>query len=173
MNNKSGVRKGRGGWAANLALCLAMAVSSSAGLLSPVSAEAQSGDTAKEQGEIQVLAHPSVNVAYLTRQFLRSAFTLRVRVWPDGEPIRIFVFDDTNLVHTSFCREVLGTYPYVLRRTWDRATFTGTGLVPVRVSSVEEMRRLVRETPGAIGYLPTQSSGISQSRVWLNLESQA
>lgn len=114
---------------------------------------------------VAVIAHPSVDPAHLNREFLRSVFTLRIRVWPNGQPIRIFVFDDSDLVHASFCREVLGTFPYVLRRTWDRATFTGTGLVPVRVASIREMRRLVRDTPGAIGYLPRYQLGVSHSRM--------
>ena len=100
-----------------------------------------------------VIAHEDVDQSYLTRGFLRSIFTLRVRAWPDGAPVKVFVLDDGNSLHSAFCRDVLGTYPYVLRRTWDRSTFAGTGLVPTRVPSVEEMRRLVLSTPGAVGYI--------------------
>ncbi len=110
---------------------------------------------------VEVLANASVDREYLTRNYLRSVFTLRVRTWPDGQAIRIFVLDDADATHTSFCRDILGTYPYVLRRTWDRSTFTGTAMVPARVASADEMRRMVLATPGAVGYVPEDVGGDS------------
>ncbi len=107
--------------------------------------------------DVSVYAHPSVDSAFLTRNFLRAIFTLRVRTWPDGQPIRIFVLDDSDPLHIQFCQDQLGTYPYVLRKSWNRTTFTGTGLLPVRVDSIEDMRRKVDRTPGAIGYVPTMA----------------
>ena len=109
---------------------------------------------AEDASRVSVLAHPSVESQFLTRAYLRSVFTSRVRAWPNGEPVRVFVLDDADPVHAAFSREVLGTFPYVLRTAWDRVTFTGTGLVPVRVRSLDEMRQRVMETPGAVGYLP-------------------
>ena len=53
--------------------------------------------------------------------------------------------------------------PYSLRRNWDRLIFSGTGRAPVRVQSVEEMMRLVRETPGAIGYIDKERADESVS----------
>lgn len=113
----------------------------------------------------EVIAHDDVAADFLTRQFLRSVFTLRVRVWPDGQPIHIFVLDDNDAVHAAFCLDVLGTYPYILRRTWSRMTFTGTGLVPVRVGSIEEMRRRVESTPGAVGYRPVSPPSIPSAEM--------
>ena len=107
---------------------------------------------------VQVIAHPSVDGRFLNRDYLRSVFTLRVRTWPDGEPVRVFVLEDASAVHGLFSREVLGTFPYVLRRTWDRTTFAGTGLVPEQVESLEEMRRKVLSTPGGVGYMPTRQA---------------
>lgn len=78
---------------------------------------------------------------------------MRVRQWPDGRPTRVFVLGDTSELHDRFCREQLGTYPYVLRNAWDRMVYTGTGLAPVLVENEDEMRRRVLATPGAIGYV--------------------
>ena len=87
------------------------------------------------------------------RGSLRAMFTLRVTVWPDGEPVRVFVLPDQSPVHDLFCREQLGTYPYVLRTVWDRKIFTGVALAPIEVRSEGEMREKVLSTPGAIGYI--------------------
>jgi ABC-type phosphate transport system substrate-binding protein len=106
-------------------------------------------------GETEVIVngdHASITV---DRDMLRAIFTTRLRQWPDGKPIRIFVMPDDSIVHDQFCREQLGMYPYVLRELWDRLLFTGTGLPPTVVRSDEEMRATVRNTPGAIGYVST------------------
>lgn len=78
---------------------------------------------------------------------------MRLRTWPDGKPVKVFVLPDESDAHQRFCNEVLGIYPYRLRSGWDRAVFTGTGLSPRTVESMEEMESVVRQTPGAIGYV--------------------
>jgi hypothetical protein len=67
--------------------------------------------------------------------------------------VRVFVLPDHDSVTDLFCREELGTYPYVMRATWDRVVFTGTGLAPTVVESEREMRARIGSTPGAIGYV--------------------
>lgn len=122
--------------------------------------------------DIEVLVGPSWSAPPPDRQVLRAVFTMRIRTWPDGRPIRVFVLPDDHEVHGIFCREQLGTYPYVLRNAWDRMVFTGTGLAPQTVRDEEEMRTRVRNTPGAIGYVrvarpsqaPTPSTSLARLR---------
>jgi hypothetical protein len=89
----------------------------------------------------------------LDRSLLRAVFTMRVRQWPDGSPIKVFVLPDSDPLSDQFYRERLGMYSYVLRRAWDRMVFTGTGLAPTVVGTEKEMIERVRSTPGAIGYV--------------------
>lgn len=91
----------------------------------------------------------------IDRDMLRAIYTTRLRQWPDGTPIRVFVMPDDSPLHDQYCREQLGMYPYVLRDLWNRLEFTGTGLTPTVVRSEEEMRARVKDTPGAIGYVST------------------
>jgi hypothetical protein len=104
---------------------------------------------------VEVIASPEYNVAKLDRAMLRAIFLMRLRQWPDGTPVRVFVMPGTD-AHDLFAREMLGTYPYVLDRTWDRMVFTGTGLAPEVVRSEQEMREKVQSTRGAIGYQLTK-----------------
>jgi hypothetical protein len=99
-----------------------------------------------------VIVHPGRAAFEPDQRQLRALFTLRVTVWPDGEPVRVFVLSDRAELHDRFVRERLGTYPYVLRGVWDRKVYTGVGLAPVEVRSEEEMQEKVLSTPGAIGY---------------------
>jgi hypothetical protein len=102
---------------------------------------------------VEVIVSPSLRSLTLDRSLLRGVFTMRVRQWPDGSPIRVFVLPDDDPLSDVFYRERLGMYSYVLRRAWDRMVFTGTGFAPTVVKSEEEMRQRVRSTPGAIGYV--------------------
>ncbi len=99
-----------------------------------------------------MLVHPDRAAFEPDRSLLRALFTLRVTVWPDGQPVRVFVLPDRAQLHDEFVRERLGTYPYVLRSVWDRKVYTGVGLAPVEVGSEAEMTKRVMSTPGAIGY---------------------
>lgn len=104
-------------------------------------------------GSVEVIAHRDRAQVPLDRNLLRALFSMRLRSWPDGVPVRVFVLADDSALHDAFCREQLGIYPYVLRGAWDRMVYTGTGLAPTRVDSEAEMRRRVESTPGAIGYV--------------------
>jgi ABC-type phosphate transport system substrate-binding protein len=84
---------------------------------------------------------------------LRAMFAMRIREWPDGTPVRVFVLPDNDPTHAQFCRELLGTYPYVMRTVWDRLVYTGTGVAPETVRSEAEMRARVAATKGAVGYV--------------------
>src|SRR5690349_3995901 len=92
------------------------------------------------QEAVQILTSPDRNAPQLDRQTLRGIFLMRVRQWPDGTPVHVFVLPADSELHDRFSREVLGTYPYVLERSWDRMVFTGTGLAPEAVRSEKEMR---------------------------------
>lgn len=82
---------------------------------------------------------------------------MRKHYWEDGTEIKVFVLDDTNALHTEFCKTALGMFPYQLRRLWDRQVFSGTGTTPITVKSIEEMQQRVASTAGAIGYAETDS----------------
>lgn len=92
----------------------------------------------------------------LSRDILRSIFTMRLSAWPDGSRIQVLVLPDDNPLHRQFSKNVLGLFPYQLRRVWDQGVFSGTGEAPTEVESIESMRTLLQQTPGAIGYLPEQ-----------------
>lgn len=105
--------------------------------------------------DTRLITSPEHDAAALDRTLVRAIFNGRLRQWPDGAPVRAFVMPDNSPEHARFCREVLGTYPYLLRNVWDRLVFTGTGIAPTTVDSEAEMRRRVQQTPGAIGYVGT------------------
>jgi hypothetical protein len=101
----------------------------------------------------EVVVNAARPEASLSRSLVRGMFGMRVRAWPDGAPVRVFVLADSDPLHQEFSKSVLQMYPYQLRQNWDRLLYSGTGQPPVLVSSEAELLQRVAETPGAIGYV--------------------
>ena len=114
---------------------------------------------------VDVIVSPSVASTRLDRRLLRAVFMMRMRQWPDGSPVRVFVLPDQDPLSDQFYRERLGMYSYVLRRAWDRMVFTGTGFAPTIVQTEREMIERVRSTPGAIGYVRKREWSESDARL--------
>lgn len=90
--------------------------------------------------------------APLSRDQLREIFFARQTRWDDGKPVRAFVLPDQHPLHIRFSKEILEVYPYQLRAAWDRMIYSGTGVPPTVVESVEEMRNKIKQTSGSVGY---------------------
>ena len=103
-------------------------------------------------GAQELIVNKGTGILSLTRNEARLYLTMRLRQWPDGTQVHLFVLPDDNALHQRFVNTVLGLFPYQLRRVWDRQIFTGTGQAPINVSSVDEMIQRVAATPGALGY---------------------
>ncbi|MBK1716574.1 hypothetical protein [Thiocystis violacea] len=103
-------------------------------------------------GAQELIVNRSAGVESLTRNEARLYLTMRLKHWPDGTEVRLFVLPDNDALHQHFVNAILGLYPYQLRRVWDRQIFTGTGQAPILVNSREEMLRRVASTPGGLGY---------------------
>lgn len=114
---------------------------------------------------VDVIVSPALTSTKFDRSLLRAVFTMRMRQWPDGSPIRVFVLPDHDPLSDQFYRERLGMYSYVLRRAWDRMVFTGTGLAPTVVQTEREMIERVRSTAGAIGYVRKRELSDADARL--------
>lgn len=104
----------------------------------------------------EVIVNPDVADRSVSQSTLRAIFSMHVRQWPNGKPVKVFVLPDEDPVHISFTKGVLHTFPHQLRRSWDLLVYSGSGQAPTVVTSPKEMRQKVLSTPGAIGYLPEE-----------------
>jgi ABC-type phosphate transport system substrate-binding protein len=101
----------------------------------------------------QVISNYPVESDQYLLSYVRAIFTMRIRNWPDGTPIKVFVLPDSTTAHKAFCKKLLKIYPYVLRDQWERAMYTGTGGLPTIVPTEQELLIRVKNTKGAIGYI--------------------
>jgi ABC-type phosphate transport system substrate-binding protein len=95
-------------------------------------------------------ANPQRNIS---QTGLNAIFNMRLRHWSDGSPITVYVLQDEDPLHKTFCKQKLHVFPHQIRRGWNRLIFSGTGQVPILVETKEEMLKQVSITPGAVGYL--------------------
>jgi ABC-type phosphate transport system substrate-binding protein len=104
-----------------------------------------------------VIAHSNVTLDSVTKNQLRSFFSMRRQEWPDGTAVKVYVLPDRAPLHQTFSKSHIGLFPYQLRKSWDRLVFSGTGEAPTEVNSIEQMIARVAETEGAIGYITKDS----------------
>ncbi len=107
------------------------------------------------QAQQLIIAHPEVEAPALNLNELRSIFSMRARLWPDGSPITVVVLGDQHRTHRQFLTNTLKMLPHQLRRHWDRYIYSGIGQGPIQVNNQEQMIRFISTTPGAIGYINT------------------
>ena len=88
----------------------------------------------------------------ISRNELLSIFSMRQRYWRDGTPVTVFVLKDAN-AHSEFCKKNLRIFPHQLRSRWDRLVYSGTGVAPTEVDSVDQLIQRVAQIRGAIGYI--------------------
>jgi len=117
---------------------------------------------------VEAVIHPSVELKNYSRNSLRAVFGMRLKTWPNGLPVRVFVLPDDAVLHNIFTKEKLNIFPYQLRAGWDKLIFSGTGQAPFLVKTEEEMHERIASTPGAIGYL--KRVNIDDSIHVLNIE---
>ncbi|MBU2879086.1 MULTISPECIES: hypothetical protein [Aliiglaciecola] len=114
--------------------------------------------TLAEDRSISVLVNSDVKTEELTPAQLRKIFSMRQTVWPDGQPISVFVLKTDNPAHQALCKDVLKMFPYQIERLWNKLAYSGLGDKPKELKSTKEMLKKLRSTPGAIGYVLDVSS---------------
>lgn len=105
------------------------------------------------QSTLVVVVNRSVPVERLDAAQATQIFLRQVTTWPDGTRVQPVDLAEGSPLRAEFYSRVTGRSPGQLRAYWARLAFTGMGLPPREVATVEEVRRFVRSTPGAIGYV--------------------
>ncbi|RKF15561.1 hypothetical protein DBZ36_14325 [Alginatibacterium sediminis] len=79
-------------------------------------------------------------------------FSLRQLTWPDGHPVQLVCFPDSNAVHVKFSKAVLDIFPYQLRKHWDRLVYTGVATAPKQVRTDQQLIHTITHNADAIAY---------------------
>lgn len=102
---------------------------------------------------ITVITNASVDRSELQLTELRAIFTMKKRLWSDGQPVQVYVLTPEQGSHREFCKQVLGVFPRQLQSIWHRLVYSGTGEAPIELNNEQEMLEVIASTKGAIGYI--------------------
>jgi len=101
----------------------------------------------------QVIVNSDNEITELPKSTLKAIFSMRLRTWPDGTPVTVFIQNPDNKIHQEFCLAKLDVFPYQIQRTWDVLVYSGMGQSPFEVKNEIEMKQKVGQIKGAIGYI--------------------
>lgn len=100
-----------------------------------------------------VIVNSDNEITSLSKSTLKAIFSMRLRTWPDGTPITVFIQNRDSQIHQKFCLSKLEILPYQIQRTWDVLVFSGTGQSPIELNSESEIKQKIGRIKGAIGYV--------------------
>jgi len=100
-------------------------------------------------------------VESLSRDAVQEIFLGRKTRWSDGRKIVLATLKEGR-AHEVFLWRYVGKTPHQFRNYWKAQVFTGRGASPAAFASPDELSEFVKNTSGAIGYLP---AGAYQSRL--------
>lgn len=111
--------------------------------------------------DILIIGHPDLPVDTLPLSELKLIFKGEHALWSDTLPIT-FVLLRGGPAHTTFVKQYLRKTPQQYSRYWKKLIFSGRGFPPPTFNTPEKAVAYIKETPGAIGYVPvgTPVSGV-------------
>jgi TonB family protein len=107
-------------------------------------------------GDVKLIANRSIGVDSLTAVELREVFLQERKSLSDGSRVEP-VLAKQGAAHEIFLRRYLGKSDDALRNYYRTMVFTGTGAMPKTLPSDREIVSYVAKTPGAIGYVGSET----------------
>ena len=102
---------------------------------------------------VVVIVNPDTAVDKLDAGQTSQIFFKQVQSWPDGRTITPIDLKEGSPLRAEFYAKVTGRSAAQIRAYWTRQAFTGMGVPPRQVATAEEVSKLVKATPGSIGYV--------------------
>jgi ABC-type phosphate transport system substrate-binding protein len=101
---------------------------------------------------LQVIVHPDVPVATLTRAELSDLFLKKTTRWPDGRAA-VPVEPADKALRSRFAEAVHRRSAMAVRTYWNQLIFSGRELPPAEKRGDAAVAAFVRDTPGSVGYV--------------------
>ncbi len=102
--------------------------------------------------EVLIITNKNVVETTLSVADIKEIFLGKKVLWSDNTSINLVTLGDEN-IHKEFLKTYISKTKSQFRIYWQKMLFTGIGLAPKKMGSVEEMVNFVSSTGGAIGYI--------------------
>ena len=117
----------------------------------------------------QVAVVTSSNLSVLTEQQIRSYFTLKQKLLPNKQKVRLVHLPLSNDISKQFTRKLFELYPYQLQRLWDRQVYSGKARPPKTVDDELLVLNYLVNNDNTIGYISAQSPLIAEFKGKINV----
>jgi ABC-type phosphate transport system substrate-binding protein len=108
------------------------------------------------QGQVQVIANPSVKASDVSKSDLREVFGGSSTKLADGSHV-VPVLLKQGPAQAAFLSQIIGKSDAAFNASLRTLVFSGEGTMPKSVDSEAAMVEYVAHTPGAIGYVGSSS----------------
>jgi ABC-type phosphate transport system substrate-binding protein len=111
--------------------------------------------------EYQIIVHPEVDAASLTKADAKNLLLGNKARWDNGVIVRLAVLSGGK-THDNVITELTSRTPDQFDKYWKKQVFTGKGVMPESAADDAAMLAYVAKTPGSLGYISsqTEASGV-------------
>jgi len=122
-------------------------------LVAPVDAAVAGQSTDAASQHFVIIVHPSNSTSEMTRDQLSEIFRKITTQWPEGVPAHPVDQYETSATRMAFSRAVFGKDVTAIMSYWYQQVYSGRGVPPLQVKDDAAVVAIVRDDPGAIGYI--------------------
>ena len=106
------------------------------------------------QAEVIIIVNSNLKVTQLEKKDVQDIFLDKKITWPDDKETEIkFVLISDADFHKEFVKDYTRKSTAQFKRYWNNMVFTGKGMMPKNIDSVDALIQYVSQTDGAIGYI--------------------
>ena len=109
------------------------------------------------QEAVVLVTHSAIAASSMTKQKIAELYDGSSKLIGDTEA-RLYTLPADHPATLSFYKTVLNMTPQAFNQHWLKKMFAGGGSPPAKISSVQELIKVVSSTPGAVGFV-SQSEG--------------
>ena len=107
--------------------------------------------------EVSVVVHPDARIDSISQAQVVNIFLGKVKTLPSGKIIIPIDQSRERDVRKSFYKKLANKSQNQLNAYWARQVFTGKSQPPSQVNNDQEVKLLISDNPGMIGYIDSRA----------------
>ena len=105
----------------------------------------------------KVVANEANVSTTISKQELSDIFMKKTGAWSNGQPVLPVDLAANSSTRHGFSKVIFGRDANAIKTYWQRQIFSGKGVPPPEMGSDEAVLAFVRDRPGAIGYVSSDT----------------
>lgn len=103
-----------------------------------------------------VIVSKDSSIDSISKKELSKIFLSKTKKLPNGQKALRVEINDEKII-SKFYKSVSNKNQKRLKKYWTKMIFTGRGLPPKKLSSIDEIKQFIQNNPNAISYIPIKN----------------